>query len=600
MPFNFYNDINRNWIKTSKIPTNASSFSIFDILEKEIQGDMIKIIKDSPKTTKFGQLVSSIYEGRSNDLSFIIEFIDSLNLEDIFKTFGLLNIYGLRTPIKFNISNDSRNTERYALYLEEPDLTLIKEEYKTKSELYKKYGEFLDSVGQELGDKTLGAKFLNLETHLSTFYYDYEENFIIEKIYNPMTYSQICKEYPLLQGFFSVLGVPLSDINIIVVNPKYLKEVYHFIKNCREWPKLIKMYVILSVIEILPEPFTTLHFNFLYKFMLGQKTPDSKDYKAFQLCSELCEDTLGLLYVKSDLPKYKKIRKAALELFHIVMKSASASVKNIGWLSESSRKIAIYKLGKMKSQIAYPDVWLNELNCPIDSNCFAKNLLSIKKYESEIDCKRLFSEPTKLWDNSCYTVNAFYYTELNLLCIPLGFIRPPFFSLEQSFVQNLAGLGNIMAHEMAHGFDEEGRKYDEKGNYKPWWVSIDIEMYKEKTKKLVELFNKEKYHGLSVDGELTLGENLADFGAMAICLQVIKERGLQSELREFFSWYAKTWIYKETKAKREQAIKKDRHAPAETRVNVVIRHFQEFYDAFSIKEGDPGWIAPNDRINIWS
>ena len=156
-----------------------------------------------------------------------------------------------------------------------------------------------------------------------------------------------------------------------------------------------------------------------------------------------------------------------------------------------------------------------------------------------------------------------------------------------------------MAHEMAHGFDEEGRKYDEKGNYKHWWVSIDIELYKEKTKKLVELFNKEKYHGLSVDGELTLGENLADFGAMAICLQVIKERGLQSELREFFTWYAKTWIYKETNAKREQAIKKDRHAPAETRVNVVIRHFQEFYDAFSIKEGDPGWIAPNERINIW-
>ena len=396
----------------------------------------------------------------------------------------------------------------------------------------------------------------------------------------------------------------LKDINIIVVNPIYLKEIYSFIlkKDFSYWKRLLKMYIILSLIEILPEPFTTIHFNFLYKFMLGQKERKSEDYKAYQICNDLCENTLGRLYISDDIDNFTKIRSGATDVLNIVMQSAKKSVKKLFWLSESSRKIAKFKLDKMKYQIAFPDKWLNEFTCTIDKNCFAKNLFALRKQQMLFNIKRLQLGPVDIWENACYDVNAFYYTELNLLCIPIGFLRPPFFSLKQSFVKNLAGLGNIMAHEIAHGFDEEGRKYDEKGNYKPWWISIDIDMYKEKTKKLIDIFNNEKYHGLKVNGELTLGENLADFGAMAICLQVLKERNSEnrlSELREFFTAYAKSWIYKETKAKREQSIKKDRHAPPQTRVNVVIRHFQEFYDAFSITEKDPGWIPPSERIDIW-
>ena len=608
--FDFYTNINKKWLTSSKIPDNDTSFSVFDILEKRIQHDIINVIKTNKKTdSRFGDFVKSIYTGRTKDIEYLNNFINSINInssEDLFATFGLLNLCGLRSPISFDVSNDSRNTEKYAVFLSEPQLSLIKEEYKSSSELYKKYGVFLSDLAAAIGDKTLGPDFLKMETELSKTYYDYEDNFVVEKTYNPMTYKQLCHAYPLLKDFLSVLGLSLDSVNIIVVNPQYLKTVYGFIKTLgfKEWTRLLKMYVYISVLEVLPEPFETLHFNFLYKYMLGQKMRKSVDIKAFEICNSICEDTIGFLYTEGDLEKFTKIKAQATELLQMVMKSAKKSVEKLTWLSESSRKIAIFKLDKMKSQIAFPEKWTNEFNCAIDKNCFMKNLFNLNRLDALYNIERLtLKEPLLSWDNSCYDVNAFYYTELNLLCIPIGFLNPPFFSLEQSFVQNLAGLGNIMSHEMAHGFDEEGRKYDEKGNYKPWWVSIDIEMYGNKTRKLIEVFSKEKYFGLQVNGELTLGENLADFGAMAICLEVLKgyytKENRTEVLREFFNWYAKTWIYKETKEKRTQAIKKDRHAPPQIRVNIVVRHFQEFYDAFSIGEKDAGWIAPSERINIW-
>jgi len=610
--FDFYSKVNKDWLASTNIPDNASSYSVFDILEKKIQKDLVSIIKkNKEKNSNFGNFIKSIYDGRDNDIQFINTFYNSLSVksyEDLFYTFGLLNVYGLNSPVSFEISNDSRNTDRFAIYLDEPKMILLKEEYRSQSALYKKYATFLKMVGFAIDLKEGGADFLKLESELSESYYNYEENFIIEKIYNPMTYKQIIKIYPLLADFFKVFGFSLESINIVVINPGYLASVYKIImsKPLAFWKKMVKMYIYLSLIEVLPEPFHTLHFDFLYKYMLGQKKEPPLDKLVFYICNDICSDTLGFLYTRENIEEFKNIKNEATKLFEIVMQSAKKSVKDIPWLSVSSRQIAVFKLDKMKHRIGYPNTWLNEFNCPIDQKCFLQNLFSLKKAERDFDFKRLLlTKLPNLWDNPCFTVNAFYYTELNLLCVPLGFLNAPFFSLKQSFVQNLAGLGNIIAHEIAHGFDEEGRKYDEKGNYKPWWTSTDIEMYSVKTRKLIDFFNKEKYGGLKVNGELTLGENLADLGAMAVCLEVLKERHAFTpnirlkELREFFTWYAKTWIYKETKEKRENALKADRHAPAQVRVNAVIRQFREFYEAFSIVEGDPGWLSMDERIDVW-
>jgi len=165
-----------------------------------------------------------------------------------------------------------------------------------------------------------------------------------------------------------------------------------------------------------------------------------------------------------------------------------------------------------------------------------------------------------------------------------------------------------MAHEISHGFDEEGRKFDEFGNNFPWWTSLDLELYKTKTKALIDEFDKEVHHGVKINGELTLGENLSDFGAIAICMDVLRtrwqklgasERQGKAEMREFFVAYARSWAFKNRRAARVQAAKSDSHAPPELRVNVVLRHFTEFYEAFDFTSADEGWIPPEQRIDVW-
>jgi putative endopeptidase len=213
------------------------------------------------------------------------------------------------------------------------------------------------------------------------------------------------------------------------------------------------------------------------------------------------------------------------------------------------------------------------------------------------------------WDSSCFIINAYYFQERNELCLPVGILQPPFFSTEASFISNLAGIGTTIAHEISHAFDEDGHYFDEFGNLSPWWNSIEIELYKQKTQRIITIFDNEKYKGMYVDGENTLSENLADLGSISICLDVIrlewvaknvlnKEKQLE-DLREFFIGYAKTWAFKDTLAKRKMAIDSDVHSPPEVRVNLILKQFDEFYEAFGFTKDDKGWIPPNERIDIW-
>jgi len=209
-----------------------------------------------------------------------------------------------------------------------------------------------------------------------------------------------------------------------------------------------------------------------------------------------------------------------------------------------------------------------------------------------------------VWDDGIYIVNAFYYQDQNKMVIPLGMLQPPFFDRTKSIGWNYGGIGSAIAHEMTHGFDDDGRMYDETGSWKNWWSQQDELHYHEQTKKLVALFDKRPYKGGHVNGELTLDENLADLGGMAIALQALQEEmgdtsSRKSLLQDFFTAYAVSWRLKDRSKKAQQALQIDRHAPPEFRVNLIVSQFPEFYEAFDVGERSPMWVAPEDRIKLW-
>lgn len=611
----FYNSINKKWLDSHTIPADDTSYSVFDELEEKIRNELIALLqKERTHGTPLGIFVESFYSGRSEDLNTVIAFIQKMHsMETPIQKMAFLNSYGIDVPIAISVAYDERNTKQFCIHITPLDLGITKEDYFTENDISREYKKYLTKVGGLIQSPNFGKTMFALEKSLAPLYPDTEDAGSVFDRYNPMTYERLCAQFPNtdFKTLFQMCGLGIPKTPVIVSNIEYMKKIDGFLgsKSKNFWTAWLDYCVYSAFMELLPAPYSSIHFDFYMRIIKGQTKHHSKDYEALVVCSDLAQDSLGLLWTSANSAKFTKIRDSAAELYSLVHQAAQKRVLALQWLSEDTRKIAVYKLQKMNLKIGFPRVWLNEFTGLQMGHRFIDNVLSLLQGSTQYEFGKL-SRPDerRLWNNSCYDVNAYYYAELNELCIPMGFLGPPFFSLDQSFIKNLAGVGNVMAHEISHGFDEEGHKYDEYGNNYPWWTSIDVELYKVKTRALVKEFDRQKFAGLTVNGELTLGENLADFGAIAMCMDVLygmwtktkaTERQKMADLREFFTAYAVSWAFKNRKAAQIQALKSDSHAPPELRVNVVLRHFKEFYDAFGFTEKDEGWIPPELRIDVW-
>jgi predicted metalloendopeptidase len=620
----FYSHTNKGWLQKQTIRADKNSVSVFDTLEESIKNDMKKLLHYAKGTsTPFGTFVASAYNGWHDDLKYLDVFLENhtsfTDSAECAHMIGRINLYGLRTPIEIEIAHDVRNTHAYAIFIGEPELGIPKSEFIEKGEIYHRYKKFLRDVSVASKIPNLSTEFFSIEEDLAKFYIDREDMGKAEYIYNPMTFSMLCKEFPNIHWNSLFTGMQISSdalpvLTFVVTNPMYLRQIdkYMLKFTISKWQFWVKSSICLSLMGVLHAPYDKLNFDFYMKFLKGQQKQDDTDTRVYDICNEVCSEALGKLYVETNYETCEKIRIGGTQIKDMVVAAAKERVMKLNWLSEGSKKIAQHKLTTMGHKIAFPNIWFDEFKgVPIDKNSFLLNLLGLNKRSVLWSISKLAGETPamrKLWSNPCFDVNAYYYSELNELCIPLGFLKKPFFSLDADFIENLAGVGNIIGHEISHGFDEEGRKYDEHGNYFPWWTSVDVELYNRKTRFIIDEFDKESYKGLKINGELTLGENLADLGAIAICIDVLKARWRKqntpkseqlAELRKYFIAYSKSWAYKEKKAAREMAVKNDPHAPAQLRVNIILRHCNEFYEAFGFTEKDEGWIPPSERIDVW-
>jgi len=620
----FYTDTNRAWLHKQTIAADKNSVSVFDELEDSIKNEMRKLLQYAKHTsTPFGIFVKSAYDGWHHDLEYLNVLLEKQtafnNHAECACSMGEINLYGLRSPIEIKIMNDVRNTNKYAVYIGEPELGIPKSEFMEKGEIYNRYKKFLRDVAKASKIANLATDFFAIEESVADIYIDREDIGKAEYIYNPMNFTMLCNEFPNIRWTDLFTGMQISAevlpaLTFVVSNPSYIHRINTYMVKftISKWRLWIKSTIILSLQGVLHAPYDNLYFEFYVKFLKGQQKQDDTDTRVYDICNEVCSEALGKLYVETNYKLCEQIRVGGTQIKDEVIAAAKERVMKLNWLSEGSKKIAQHKLNTMGHKIAFPNIWFDEFKgVPIDKDTFFLNLLGLNKRSALWDIRKLAGETSamrKLWSNPCFDVNAYYYADLNELCIPLGFLKKPFFSPDADFIDNLAGVGNIIGHEISHGFDEEGRKYDENGNYFPWWTSVDVELYNTKTRYIINEFDKETYKGLKINGELTLGENLADLGAIAICIDVLKTRWRKQktpkseqlrQLRMYFIAYSKSWAYKEKKASREMAVKNDSHAPAQLRVNVILRHCNEFYEAFGFTEKDEGWIPPSERIDVW-
>jgi putative endopeptidase len=317
--------------------------------------------------------------------------------------------------------------------------------------------------------------------------------------------------------------------------------------------------------------------------------------------------SLGYMFVQRFVPP--QIKESALAIAKEIRQVAIERAGLVDWLDPKTRVKAQRKIASIYLGVAYPSQIERDKKTTLDPEQLVKNVLdlSLLDFKDEMENINQKLNPSK-WDDAIFAVNAYYYNEGNRLILPAGILRWPFFHPAASDGWNFGGLGATIGHEITHAFDADGKEYDEEGNRKPWWSRSEISRYRKKVEALIRLFSATEYFGHHLSGSLTLSENIADLGGVAIALAALKQRlsvqgttevKRKKEICDFFTSFAVSWRTKERKEKAMQSLFMDVHSPPMARVNNIVCQFDDWYECFDIKPGDTLYKEPSARIRIF-
>ena len=625
---NFYNYINHDWQEHAKIMPYDSSFSVSDEIETRVENSLFeiidKLVKDSP-SDPFTQLVKSIivHKYQVNNI-YDIQRLSSMfecvnNTEAVARVIGQLNRIQSNAPVSFVVANDRYIPNKRCVYIYEPKLGLPeKHQYKkgVDNEAITSYTRVLKMIGEILNLESLESA-VTIEASILPYLSAENDREDIAFSYHPHTIAELTHEYSHIPWNTMMIAWGLSaeaavSATYIITNKNYIRALNRMFKHysMSTWRVWMRAQMFIHFMKYLPPPFDDLHFNLWGKQLQGTTQKIPQRFLMLNILKENIPHNLGYAYVDNAVSN--KLKKTAITLVESLRVATVKRIQGLKWMTKPTKVRAIEKCRAMIFQVAYPDKWVFELDhVPIDESRLITNLWNLSKFDTDQMLGRLTAgkiNEKENWEDGVFEVNAYYYSDKNMMVIPAGILQSPFFDVHRSKAWNLGGIGAAIGHEITHGFDDDGRLYDKSGVMKDWWTKEDAETYKHVTQSLVNLFNKATYMGGKVNGQLTLSENIADLGGVSIALEALEmefQKGRYNDAakkkayEEFFTSYAVSWRNKDRKKKAEQSLLLDKHAPAILRVNLIVPQFDEFYIAFDIGKSDPGYIAPEDRIKLW-
>jgi putative endopeptidase len=351
------------------------------------------------------------------------------------------------------------------------------------------------------------------------------------------------------------------------------------------------------------------NFNFYGKFLSGKKVLQPRWKRVIQAADFALGEAIGQMFVKKHFPPQAKQR--MLELVDNLRKALEERINGLDWMGNKTKEEARNKLSKMNVKIGYPDKWRDYSDLEVNKDSYIKNVVRASEFNHSYRMSKIGKpvDPDD-WSMTPQTVNAYYNPSRNEIVFPAGILQPPFFFLNADDAVNYGAIGMVIGHEMTHGFDDQGRKYDREGNLKDWWTEEDAEKFEIRSSVLVDQFNAFRVlDDVKVNGELTLGENIADLGGLNIAFTALKKawekntpkakiNGFTPEQR-FFLAYAHVWAQNITDKEIMRRIKEDVHSLGKLRVNGPLPNMAEFYEAFGISEDSPMYLEEGKRAMIW-
>jgi putative endopeptidase len=630
----FFRFVNGTWLEKTEIPADKSRYSMFSVLSDQAQEQLKVIILDASKASplegsnqqKLGDMYNSFMDEEaieklgSQPISTDLTRISALeNHTDVAGKLGELFKLGVSGPLGFYVYPDAKDPGTYGFWLFQSGLTLPDRDYYLKDE--EKYQKFRADMETYVGRLLTAAGYENpaqaaknvvaLETTMAQKHISRVDARDAEKNYNKRSAEQLKS---VLKGFdweaFAKSAGAADVDQIIVRNYPYFEAMGELFDSTdvQAWKDYMAFHLVDSNAHLLSKEFVDLHFGFHSTTLNGVPENEPRWKRGVSVTSGALGEVLGQEYVARHFTPEAKAKME--KLVQNLTKAYGQSISELEWMSDETKEKALVKLASFKPKVGYPDKWRDYSDLEIKGDDLMGNSRRSAKFELDYDLNRVGKAVDPVdWGMTPQTVNAYYSPTRNEIVFPAAILQPPFFNMAADDAVNYGGIGGVIGHEIGHGFDDQGSKYDGGGNLRSWWTEEDRTAFDALGDRFVAQYDKfSPLEGMNVNGRLTLGENIGDLAGVTIgyraYLMSLDGReapvidGLTGEQRFFMGW-AQVWRSKMREDALRARLLSDPHSPAPYRVLGPLRNVDAFYQAFDVKETDEMYLAPEERVKIW-
>ncbi|WP_423797262.1 M13 family metallopeptidase [Mycolicibacterium tusciae] len=645
-----FGHVNGRWLTEYEMPgdraTDGAFRSLYDRAEEHVR-DLINQASerasasgsDSPSDEqRIGDLYASYMDEKAIAARGVQPLLDELVAIDAADTpdalaavLGALQRTGVGGGTGIYVDTDSKESTRYLLHLTQSGLGLPDESYyrdEQHAEILAAYPDHIAAMfdlvyGEETQPnewRATAERIVALEAKLAAAHWDVVKRRDAEETYNLRRFADLPAEAPGFDwaGWVSALGVtPDKVAEIVVRQPDYLTAFAaswsgESAFDLEDWKAWLRWRLINARAALLTDALIAQDFEFYGRRLSGTEEIRERWKRAVSVVESLMGDAVGRLYVERHFPPAAKARMD--ELVANLREAYRVSINSLAWMTPQTREKALAKLDKFTPKIGYPAKWRDYSALVIKRDDLYGNYLRGYAVEYDRDLAKLGGPVDRdEWFMTPQTVNAYYNPGMNEIVFPAAILQPPFFDADADDAANYGGIGAVIGHEIGHGFDDQGAKYDGDGNLVDWWTDEDRAEFGTRTKALIEQYDAYVPRALSnghhVNGAFTVGENIGDLGGLSIALLAYQLSlgdepapvidGLTGEQRVFFGW-AQVWRTKSRDAEAIRRLAVDPHSPPEFRCNGVVRNLDAFYEAFDVSESDELYLDPEQRVRIWS
>ena len=638
-----YRYVNARWFERTEIPEDKSRYGTFDVLFDDAERAVRDIVESAGSATegsesrKVGDLFACFLDeervnarGAEPTRAPLTDIDRVTSISDLLQLVGQLQRQGLAGFYDAFVNNDPGDPDRYLVFVEQGGLSLPDESYYREAHFAAVREAFVTHVARTFelagrsGAEQRAERVFALETEIASHHWDNVASRDIEKTYNLLTWQSAAAlftegtssehaEAVSLESWVGGLALPAGTLDEIVLRqPSFTSSLAGLLEPARldAWKDWLAYQVLRALAPYLSSDFVDEHFAFYGRTLTGAPALRERWKRAVAFVEGAMGEAVGRIYVERHYPPAVKDRMDALVAN--LIGAYRQSITSLPWMGDATRQRALDKLAAFRPKIGYPVRWRDYSTLVVDPSDLIANLRSATEFEFRREIAKI-GQPVDRdeWFMTPQTINAYYNPGFNEIVFPAAILQPPFFDAARDEAANYGAIGAVIGHEIGHGFDDQGSKFDGAGRLRDWWEPSDRSAFEQMTHSLIDQYDAlspRETPDLHVNGALTIGENIGDLGGLGIAWKAYRISlgdaqppvidGLTGAQRFFLSW-ARTWRLRARREEVERLLAIDPHSPDEFRCNQIARNLDAFYATFDVSPSDAMWLEPSSRVTIW-